>query len=78
MTDKWMQRKRLWIWLGVAILVLLPVLDFVLVDKAKAHTQVEQLPGFWAVFGLLGCFLLVLGSKALGAAGLQRKEDDDV
>ncbi|MFP4357902.1 MAG: hypothetical protein ACLFSZ_05620 [Puniceicoccaceae bacterium] len=62
---------------GLAVLVLLPLLDALpfVVDKTHVHTGMEKLPGFWSVFGLAACFALVLGSKLLGRAGLQRKEE---
>lgn len=62
---------------GIGILVLLVVLDALpfVVDKADAHTAAERLPGFWAVYGLAGCFLLVWFAKTLGALGIQKGED---
>jgi hypothetical protein len=45
------------------------------VDKEHAHTAVEKLPGFWAVFGFLGCVVLILASKAFGHAGIMKRED---
>ena len=62
---------------GIGILVLLVVLDALpfVVDKADAHTAAERIPGFWAVYGLAGCFLLVWLAKILGALGIQKRED---
>lgn len=59
------------------ILVGLVVLDAIpgLIGKDQAHTKLEHLPGFWAMFGFLGCVLLVLGSKLLGQTGIVRRED---
>jgi hypothetical protein len=59
---------------ALAVLVLLDAIP-ALVDKEHAHTWIEHLPGFWAVFGLLGCILLILLSKAFGHAGIMRGED---
>ena len=60
----------------VALLVL-GVLDAIplVVDKEPAHTWVERVPGFWTVFGLLGCLLLILLSKRLGHLGVMTRED---
>ena len=33
------------------------------------------LPGFWALFGLMGCIGLILLSKAFGHAGIMQRED---
>jgi len=62
---------------GCAVLALLIVLDALpaVVDKAHAHTGVEHLPGFWSVFGLLGCLVLVVCSKSLGHLGVSQRED---
>lgn len=62
--------------LGAGLLVLLVVVDALpwVVDKSKAHTRAELIPGFWAAFGLVGCLLLIVVSKTLGKLGLQRKE----
>jgi uncharacterized membrane protein YbhN (UPF0104 family) len=58
-------------------LALLVVFDAVLffTDKEEAHTALEKLPGFWSVFGFLGCVLIIIGSKAYGKAGIMRRED---
>jgi len=60
-----------------AVLALLIVADAIpaVVDKAHAHTVVEHLPGFWSVFGLLGCLLLVGFAKVFGHLGVSKRED---
>jgi len=62
---------------GLGVLVLLIVLDAIpaVVDKAHAHTAAEHLPGFWSLFGLLGCLALVVFSKSYGHLGISRGED---
>lgn len=61
----------------LALLALLVILDAVpaVVDKTHAHTEVEKWPGFWALFGLLGCAFLIVASKAFGKLGIMREED---
>jgi uncharacterized membrane protein YuzA (DUF378 family) len=68
-------RRVVFICLG--LLAVLVVVDAIpaLVDKEHAHTRLEHLPGFWAVFGLLGCIALILLSKAFGHAGIMTRED---
>jgi predicted membrane protein len=39
------------------------------------HFWWEKIPIFDAVFGFLGCILIILGSKALGHHWLQKDED---
>ena len=62
---------------GIAVLVLLVLLDAVpaVVEKEHAHTAAEHIPGFWAGFGLLGSLVLVLIAKAYGHLGISTRED---
>lgn len=39
------------------------------------HFFWEKIPVFDAVFGFIGCSLIILGSKALGHSWLQKDED---
>ena len=59
------------------LLALLVLLDAIpgLVDKEPAHTTAEHLPGFWSIFGFVGCVLLVIVSKWFGKAGIVQRED---
>jgi hypothetical protein len=56
-------------------LVLLVVFDAVLLDKEKAHTSAENMPGFWALFGFISCVVIIFVSKWFGKAGITRQED---
>jgi hypothetical protein len=58
-----------------AVLALLIVVDSFLVNKEHAHTGPEHLPGFWSVFGFVGCVLIILLSKWYGHAGIMTRED---
>jgi len=57
------------------ILALLVGYDWLLLDKEKAHTAAEHLPGFWAVFGLVSCVVIIFVSKWFGKLGITRQED---
>ena len=35
----------------------------------------EKVPGWWAIFGFIGCAVIVLVSKWLGSVFLQKRED---
>jgi hypothetical protein len=63
--------------LSLVLLVLLIVADGLpfVVDKSRAHTAAERLPGFWSLFGFGACVLIVVFAKTLGAAGISAKED---
>jgi hypothetical protein len=58
----------------LAVLVLIDAIPGV-VDKEHAHTSAEHWPAFWAVFGFVGCVILILASKAFGQAGIMQRED---
>jgi len=57
------------------ILFLLVGFDALLLDKGKAHTATEHLPGFWAVFGFVSCVVIIFVSKWFGKLGITRRED---
>jgi len=59
---------------GLVLLVLIDAIPL-FVDKHHAHTNAEHIPGFWAAFGLAGCILIILFSKAFGHAGIMKPED---
>jgi hypothetical protein len=61
----------------LVMLALLVVIDAIpgVVDKEHAHTRAEHWPAFWAVFGFVGCVILILASKAFGSAGIMQRED---
>lgn len=46
------------------------------VDTSHAHTWLEQhIPGFWSIFGLLSCFVLIFAARWFAGAGIAREED---
>ena len=46
------------------------------VDTSHAHTWVEKyIPGFWAIFGLVSCTVLIFFARWLASAGIEREED---
>lgn len=57
------------------VLALLILMDGLLVNKEHAHTAAEHLPGFWSVFGFIGCVLLIILSKWFGHTGIMTRED---
>lgn len=68
-------RLKTVVWVCLAVLALLVLGDAALVDKSDAHPGVERLPAFWAVFGFIGCALIVILSKWYGHAGIMTRED---
>jgi Kef-type K+ transport system membrane component KefB len=53
----------------------LSILIGLFVPNEHAHFWWERIPAFDAIFGFLGCIIIVVGSKALGHYWLQRNED---
>jgi len=59
---------------GVVVVVV--VMAGLLLPQGHGETNWwDQVPAFYALFGFLSCVAIVLVSKALGKAWLQRKED---
>ena len=50
------------------------VFDF-LIPRHEAHFWGDKIPGFWTVFGLIGCVLLIRIMKGISHAWLMKKED---
>ena len=59
-------------YVGLALLV---AWDVAFVSKDHAHTAVEHIPGFWAVFGFIACVLIIIVSKWYGHLGIMTRED---
>ncbi len=51
--------------ISYAFLALMVVLD-IFVDKQHAHTRIEHIPGFWALFGFVACVVIIIVSKWYG------------
>jgi len=68
-------RLKLVVRICFGILALLLLADALLVNKQDAHTGPEHLPGFWSVFGFIGCVLIIILSKWYGHAGIMTRED---
>jgi hypothetical protein len=70
-------RLKTVVWISCAVLALVVVLDAIpaVVDKEHAHTAPEHWPVFWAVFGFVGCVLIIILSKWYGHLGIMTRED---
>ena len=58
----------------LAVLILLDAIPAI-VDKEHAHTGAEHLPGFWSLFGFVGCVAIIFLSKWFGHTGIMTRED---
>ena len=46
------------------------------VDKSHAHTWAEKMiPGFWGLFGLFSCAIVIMVARWYGNSGIQARED---
>ncbi|HIJ77699.1 MAG: hypothetical protein OEY01_00130 [Desulfobulbaceae bacterium] len=57
------------------LLALVVLWDVIFVSKEHAHTAVEHIPGFWALFGFVACVLIIIISKWYGHLGIMTRED---
>ncbi|MCX5876830.1 MAG: hypothetical protein NT087_11165 [Deltaproteobacteria bacterium] len=68
-------RLKLVIRLSYVGLALVVAWDVLFVSKEHAHTAVERIPGFWAVFGFIACVVIIIVSKWFGHRGIMTRED---
>lgn len=46
------------------------------VDTSHAHTWAEKMiPGFWSLFGLISCAIVIMVARWFGRSGIQVRED---
>jgi hypothetical protein len=68
--------RRRWSLISIATLIAFVIFDVLLVI---GHLHVEfpwsNIPGFFSLFGFLGCLTIIYGAKLLGHHWLQRDED---
>ncbi|NNK94578.1 MAG: hypothetical protein HKP41_09535 [Desulfobacterales bacterium] len=47
-----------------------------MVDTSHAHTWAEKnIPGFWSIFGVVSCFILIFFARWLAKAGITKEEN---
>lgn len=46
-----------------------------MVDTSHAHTWMEKyIPGFWSIFAIVSCIVLIFFARWLAGAGIEREE----
>jgi peptidoglycan/LPS O-acetylase OafA/YrhL len=60
--------------LSYICLAIVVAVDF-FISREHAHYPWDYIPGFYAVFGLVACILIVVMAKTLGKKWLMKKED---
>lgn len=68
-------RLKTVVWICYGLIALVVLIDIFAVNKDDAHTAIEKIPGFWAVFGFVACVLIIILSKWFGHAGIMTRED---
>jgi hypothetical protein len=58
----------------VAYLVVLVLFDFSL-SRENVHYLIDKIYAYWAMFGTVGCFLLIKFSKGIAHMFLSKNED---
>jgi hypothetical protein len=57
---------------GIALIVIWSLT----VDTSHAHTWAEKMiPGFWSLFGLGACAVLIMVARWFGKSGIMTRED---
>lgn len=64
-----------WHWIALIVVVAISLAAQLLGATEEDAHWYETFPAFWAVYGFVGCVVIILVSKAIGKYFLQRKED---
>ena len=59
----------------IILIVLFEVSIRLTSEHAAEHFFGDKIWGFWSIFGLIGCLLLIIICKGIGHAVLMKKED---
>ncbi len=59
----------------IVYLIVLVIYDIVIHIGAHGHFFVDNIPGFWRLFGGIGCFILIKVAKGIAHAFLSKDED---
>ena len=71
--EKHQRGVKNWSVIGIALLL---IWSFLGVDMHHAHTWVEKhIPGFWSIFCVLSCLVLIFFARWFGGSGIMTRED---
>lgn len=59
----------------IAYLIILVIYDVLIHIGVHGHFFVDNIPGFWTIFGIIGCFVLIKVAKGIAHAFLSKDED---
>ncbi|PIE70554.1 MAG: hypothetical protein CSA22_07620 [Deltaproteobacteria bacterium] len=66
-------RSRVLLWIFIGFLLFSVCFDF-WAERHEAHFFGDRIIGFWSLFGLGGCLLMIVVCKGIAHAWLTRKE----
>ena len=68
-----LQTLKIFFYIFIAVMLVWTV---VAVDTHHAHTWMEEhIPGFWALFTMLSCLVLIYFARWFGKSGIITRED---
>ena len=59
----------------IVYLIVLVVFDILIHLGKHGHYFVDNIPAFWTIFGIIGCFVLIKVAKGIAHAFLSKDED---
>lgn len=59
----------------IAYLVILVIYDMLIHIGTHGHYFVDNIPAFWTIFGIIGCFVLIKVAKGIAHIFLSKDED---
>ena len=59
----------------IAYLIVLVIYDVVIHIGKHGHYYVDNVPAFWTLFGIVGCFILIKVAKGAAHTFLGKNED---
>ncbi len=59
----------------IAYLIVLVIYDVLIHLGAHGHYFIDNIPAFWTIFGIIGCFVLIKVAKGIAHAFLSKDED---
>jgi hypothetical protein len=61
--------------IAYGVLAVLFVVDILFIPRHETHFFVDNIRGFWSVFGFIACVLIIVLSKWIGHHGIMKDEE---
>jgi len=66
---------KTWHWIALGLVTLITIALQLFGPENKHGHAWDSIPAFYAIYGFVGCVLIIVISKALGKGALQKPED---